>query len=118
MKSHRLFAGAAALVVMLGSTAALADDPNDPSMRDSRNRARDRAIIRQLNLDQLVHVRARDARYAEGWRAHRELPERRAEHARAVANHERQRDQYERDMVAWRRDVAECRASNNRRCAR
>ena len=118
MKSHRLFAGAAALVVMFVSTAALADDPNDPSMRDPRNRARDRAIIRQLNVDQLAYVRARDARYAEGWRAHRELPERRAEHAREVSRYDRERDQYERDMAAWRRDVAECRAGNTRRCAR
>lgn len=117
MKSN-IVTGALALCAVLVSSAALADDPNDPLMKDPRARARDRAIIRQLNLNELAHVRARDARYAEGWRAYRALPARKAEHARQVARYEAQRDQYERDMAAWRRAVAACRAGRYEYCDR
>jgi hypothetical protein len=72
MKSS-LLAGALAAAIVVTSAPALADDPNDPVLsRSAAARARDREIIRQLNRDQLRHVRARDARYAAGWRAYRE----------------------------------------------
>lgn len=60
--------GAAALALLVPAVA-LADDPNDPAMRSSAARARDKAMTRKLNQDQLARVRARDARYAEQWRA-------------------------------------------------
>ncbi len=100
-----LFAGAAALAAIFLSTAAAADDPNDPSMRDPRARARDRAIIRQLNLDELARVRARDARYAEGRRTN-------------VSRYQSDRAQYERDMAPWRQAVDRCRAGDYRYCDR
>ena len=116
--SFRLLAAAAVLSAACLSTPVLADDPNDPLMRDPRARARDREIIRQLNREEYARTRARDARYAEGWRAYRELPARRAEHARAMAQYERQRAQYERDMAEWRHAVAACRAGDYRYCDR
>ena len=54
-----LLASAVALGVSFVDTAALADDPHDPLMRDQRARARDHEIIRQLNLAELHKVRAR-----------------------------------------------------------
>jgi hypothetical protein len=67
-----LIGGALAAAVLVTSAPALADDPNDPLLsRSAAAGARDREIIRQLNRDQLRQVRARDARYAEGWRAYR-----------------------------------------------
>lgn len=72
MKSS-LLAGALAAAILVTSAPVLADDPNDPVLsRSAAARARDREIIRQLNRDQLRQVRARDSRYAEGWRAYRE----------------------------------------------
>lgn len=114
----RLLAGIAVIAAAFAATPVMADDPNDPAMRDPRARARDRAIIRQLNRDELARVRARDARYASGWRAYRELPARRAEHARAMAQYERDRAQYDRDMAAWRHAVARCQSGDYRYCDR
>ena len=71
MKS-RIVSGALALGFAIVSPAALADDPNDPAMRTAAARARDREIIRQLNLAELRKVRARDARQAQQWRIWRE----------------------------------------------
>ena len=71
----KLLASAIALSVLFSGMAALADDPNDPTMRTAAARARDRAIIRQLNLAELRKVRARDARLAKQWRAWREWQE-------------------------------------------
>lgn len=65
-------AGCAVLASMAMSAPALADDPNDPSMRSKAARDRDREIIRRLNLEQLAKVRARDAQYAKGWAAYRD----------------------------------------------
>ncbi|QGN54250.1 hypothetical protein [Novosphingobium sp. Gsoil 351] len=104
----RLFAGALALGIAFVSTAAVADDPRDPSMRSPAARARDKAIIKRLNEDQLAYIQQRDARYAEGWRAYREGPR---------VNASRQA-QYEREMAAWRRAVAKCRAGYREYCAR
>lgn len=78
MKS-RILAGACALGLAFVPSFAWADDPNDPAMRDPRARARDHAIIRQLNLRELARVRERDARLAKQWRAWREWQE---EHGR------------------------------------
>lgn len=79
----KLFAGALALGCATLSTMALADDPNDPSMRSAAARARDKAIIRQLNLDQAAYVKARDARQAAGWRAYKDYPSQQAAYERS-----------------------------------
>ena len=71
MKS-RILAGACALGLIFVSSAAAADDPNDPTRHTASARARDREIIRQLNLAELRKVRARDAKMAVQWRAWRE----------------------------------------------
>ncbi len=67
-----LLSGAFALGIVLLSSAALADDPNDPTMRTAAARAKDREIIRQLNLAQLRKVQARDAKLAKQWAEWRE----------------------------------------------
>ena len=125
MKSAGMLA-ALAFAIALVPCAAMADDPNDPDMRDPRNRAHDKAIIKQMNLDQLAHVRARDARYADGWKAYREArnggggnadySRARAENNRQRADYERDRARHEQDMVAWRRAVAKCRAGQYEYC--
>ncbi len=115
-----LLLGAAFAAAML-PVAAQADDPRDPSMRSAAARARDKAIIRRLNREELARVRARDARYAEGWRAYREgggNAARSRQHQRAMADHAARRAQYERDMAAWRRAVARCRAGDYSACDR
>ena len=104
----RLIAGALALGLGLAPGAAMADDPHDPSMRSAAARARDAAIIRRLNQEQLAYVQNRDAQYAEGWRAYREGP--RVAPARQA--------QYEREMAAWRRAVARCNAGYTEYCTR
>ena len=68
----RIVAGALALGLFALPSVSWADDPNDPAMRTAAARARDRAVIRQLNLAELRKVRARDARLAKQWRAWRE----------------------------------------------
>ena len=103
-----LLACALALGIALVPVAASADDPRDPSMRSAEARARDKAIIKRLNQEQLAYVERRDARYAGGWRAWRNGPQ---------VNAARQA-QYERDMAAWRRAVAKCRAGYREYCAR
>lgn len=114
----RLVSGAIALCCVMAGSAVHADDPNDPAMRDPRARARDKAIIRQLNRNELARVQARDARYAEGWRAWRQQPQQRADHARAMERYSHDRAQYERDMAAWRRAAAACRQGDYRYCDR
>lgn len=97
------------------ASPALADDPNDPSMTPQAI-ARDRAIIRKLNQDQLASVRKRDAQYAEGWKAYRgERGEAPAED-RGARDYAEARSQYEADLAQWRRDVAACRSGNYSRC--
>ena len=88
-------------------------------MRTAAARARDRAIIRRLNQEQLAHVRQRDARYAEGWQAYRErggnsqdYAQRRSDYQRARQRYAEDRRDYERQMAAWRRAVAACRAGD------
>jgi hypothetical protein len=114
----------AALIAAMMPTVALADDPHDPTMRSAAARARDRALTRQLNLDEMARVSQRDARATQGWRAARaddsaaasEYTARSRDHEHAVANYARDRAQYERDMAAWRRAVAACRAGDHSAC--
>ena len=93
-------------------------------MRGAAARARDREIVRQLNLQELSRVRERDARYAEGWRAARadrdraegEYTSRSRDYERATADYARERARYERQMAQWRGAVAACRAGDYSAC--
>ncbi|HJT40595.1 MAG TPA: hypothetical protein VJ762_09725, partial [Sphingobium sp.] len=60
---------ALALSAVLLPSAALADDPHDPTMRNAAARARDRATIKRMNQQQLAYVRQRDARQMQSYRA-------------------------------------------------
>lgn len=110
-----------ALSASLLPAAALADNPNDPSMRNPAALARDREGTRKLNLAALRDVRAREARGELGWRP---APAReRADYAdgsydyrQASADYARDRARYERDMANWRRAVAACRAGDYSAC--
>ncbi|KEQ52265.1 hypothetical protein [Sphingobium chlorophenolicum] len=84
--------------------AALADDPNDPTMRSAAARARDSAIIKRMNQQQLAYVRKRDAQQTP-----RVRPGDRAAYADARA-------EYDRKMAAWRRAVAACNAGRWEYC--
>ncbi|MBW8784157.1 MAG: hypothetical protein JF593_05900 [Novosphingobium sp.] len=106
-----LRAGALALGIALLSTAALADDPHDPSMRSAAARARDHELIRRLNVAELDKVRRRDAGYADGWRAYREKGSAEDDYAAA-------RSDYQRRMAAWRHAVAACEGGNFDYCQR
>lgn len=109
-------AGALALAVCTGgASAARADDPADPAMREPANRARDRAIIRELNRNQLAHVQKRDAEYAKNWKAWREYKDRRGGDGEDYAS---ARARHERDMAAWRRAVSLCQAGRYEYCDR
>lgn len=107
MKSG-LITGALALGFVFVSTAAIADDPRDPTMRSAAARARDKAIIKRLNEEQYAHVKQRDAGYAEGWRAYREGPKVNAE----------SKARYDRQMAEWRRAVRLCNEGHYEYCAR
>ena len=115
----------AVLALTLIPSGAMADDPNDPDMRDPRNRARDREIIRHLNVDQLAYVRQRDAAYADGWKSYHaakngngsaNYARDRAENDRQHADYARERARHEQDMAAWRRAAAMCRAGHYEYC--
>ena len=93
------------------STAAFADDPRDPAMRNAEAHARDSEQTRQLNMQAAAAnqgpryhvVRAggyEDADYSAASR----------EHDRDMDRYARSRAQYEREMAEWRRAVAACRA--------
>lgn len=103
MKINHL-AGALALSALVMPAAAMADDPNDRSMRSAEARSRDAAIIRQLNRDQLRYVQQRDAQYAEGWQAYRDYPRHQADH--------------QRRMEEWRHAVRMCESGHHEYCAR
>ena len=117
---------ALAFTAGMASTPARADDPNDPAMRTAEARARDKAIIKQLNEDQLAYVRERDARYAQGWEAYRQAHgDRDARQAASYADtqgssgaYAQARSDYDAALAQWRRDVAACRAGNYEHCAR
>ena len=116
----------AALAAAMVPVAAFADDPNDPAMRSAAAHARDHEMTRRLNVDESAMVHERDARYAQGWHAYRgasnnlayndEYAARMQDHDRAVAGYARDRAQYERNMAAWRRAVAACRAGDYSAC--
>jgi uncharacterized protein YgbK (DUF1537 family) len=97
---------ALALGAALLSTAALADDPHDPMMRSAAARARDRAIIKQMNQQQLAYVRQRDAKSGQSYR---EAQRERDTYADARA-------EYAQKMKAWRRAVAACNAGQWEYC--
>jgi len=122
MKIARSIA-AIALAALLAPAAALADDPNDPAMRDPKARARDAEQIRLLNRDMLAQVQQRDAQYAQGWQAYRDYPARQAEYKAALAQHQRTVEQfsenranYEAKMAEWRRAVELCRSGHYEYC--
>ncbi|SFG17899.1 hypothetical protein SAMN05518801_10977 [Novosphingobium sp. CF614] len=105
------------------SAPALADDPNDRLTPDEL--ARDRAIIRQLNQDQLAQVRQRDARYADGWdsyaRARNGWRDGEDGNARPASRDDADyaaRREYQDAMAEWRADVRACREGDYSRCAR
>lgn len=117
-----------ALAALLLPAAAQADNPNDPAMRSKAARARDSAIIRQLNLAEAARVQQRDALYAREWRAWREA---RGDRDRVTDaddagqdsgygseqdDYAQRRAQYEREMIDWRRAVAACRAGDWAAC--
>jgi hypothetical protein len=104
-----LFVGALALGGVVLPGAALADNPRDPTMRSAAARARDRAIIRQLNEEQLAYVRRRDAGRMKAFRAARAGRDERYAEARA---------EHARKMAAWRHAVAACRAGRWEYCRR
>ena len=101
-----IFACVAALGAALLPAAALADDPHDPSMRSAAARARDRAIIRQMNQQQLAYVRDRDARIMRDYRRAQSGGDGYAD----------ARSDYARKMAAWRRAVAACNAGRWEYC--
>lgn len=107
---------AAALIAAALPVAARADDPADPAMRSSAARMRDHETIRRMNQAQLDYVRQRDARWA---REYREQSARynggyaeREPYGEAYGNngYAQAQAQYQRDLAAWRRAVADCRA--------
>lgn len=101
MRRAPIFGIGLALASVAIPTAALADDPNDPAMRNRAARAKDAAITRQLNANAYAHVRDRDAGYDR----------------EAAASHAARAD-YERRMAAWRRAVELCRQGHTDHCAR
>jgi hypothetical protein len=112
----------AALIAAIMPGVALADDPNDPTMRSAAAQARDRAMIRQLNLAERAKVRQRDARNMQAMQSARadadNYAARSRQHQRAMADYARDRAQHDRDMAAWRRAVAACRAGDYSACDR
>ncbi|TCM19602.1 hypothetical protein EDF56_103245 [Novosphingobium sp. PhB165] len=118
MRGSPILLALAAPVFAFGiASAAHADDPRDPTMTPEAI-ARDRAVIRKLNQDQLAYVRKRDAQYAEGWKAYRQSPDARRSSASddGARDYAEARRQYEADLARWRRDVAACRAGDYSRC--
>lgn len=120
-----------ALSTQAFSGTARADDPND--RMSPEDIARDAAIIRKLNRDQLDYVRKRDAQYATGWKAYDRANgdddryadarddednyrDRRRDYAGQSRAYAQARRDYEADLAQWRRDVAACRAGDYSRC--
>lgn len=103
------FVCALAVGAALVPGAAFADDPHDPSMRDPAARARDRAIIRRMNEEQLAYVRRRDGAKMQTFNDVRNDRDTRYADARA---------EYGRKMAAWRHAVAACNAGRWEYCER
>lgn len=105
------------------SASALADDPNDQTMRSEATRARDAQIIRDLNRQELAYVQDRDSRYAEGWQAYRgrdadsgDYARRRSDYEDANRSYADQMSDYRRRMAQWRRAVSACEAGDSSAC--
>jgi hypothetical protein len=114
---YRLIASAVVLSVIAVSAPGLADDPKDPLLsKSAAARAKDKAIIRQLNINEMRRVRAQEAEQAQGWQAYREQPARQAEYRAALADHARDQAAYEKKMAAWREAVRRCRAGDYSYC--
>lgn len=101
LKTGGSFVCALAIGATLLPATAFADDPYDLTMRTAAARAKDRAIIKQMNQNQLAYVRERDANNLQSYR--QAQTERTSAYADARAEHERK-------MTAWRRAVAACNA--------
>ena len=89
------FVCALALGKALVPTVASTDDPRDPAMRSAAARARDKAIIKRLNLEQLANaarsaLRPRLARLSSGFGG---------QHTTAGA--ERTRKKWPRGVARW-----------------
>ncbi|MDG2003157.1 MAG: hypothetical protein P8J20_07485 [Novosphingobium sp.] len=121
------FLGALVLACVATPYAALADDPLDPTM-DAAAIARDRELIRLMNLDLLAQVTERDKRFKQGWRDHElslsgthpdqlAYQRRLAEYESKQARYAQDRGNYEQAMSDWRRDVAACRGGHYESCA-
>ena len=106
-KKIAAFIGALSMSAILLPTAALADDPRDPGMRNADALARDRAMTKRLNEGQLAYVRQRDGKTLRTYRQTQSAHD----SAYADANAE-----YSRKMAAWRRAVAACNAGNRAAC--
>ena len=126
MRTH-IIIGALAFSVIALPSVALADDPRDPEMQNEQAVALDRAKVRQLNLDMLAQVSARDAGYAAAWKQYEEAKAHEAQHAEAYrirmaaykqeqSRYAADRESYEQAMADWRRDVAACRAGDRSAC--
>lgn len=96
-----------ALGAALLPAAALADDPRDTTMRSAAARARDRAIIKRMNQQQLAYVRRRDAKQMQAYR------DTQRGHDDAYAD---ARADYAQRMRAWRHAVAACNAGRWEYC--
>jgi hypothetical protein len=107
LKKFGSFACALAMGAALLPAAALADNPNDTTMRSAAARSRDRAITKRMNQDQLAYVRHRDAR---SWQTNQGAQ---SERDGAYAD---ARAEYAYQMAAWRRAVAACTAGRWEYC--
>jgi hypothetical protein len=112
MRKFAWSAAACAQLLVLGAmtapTAAQADDPNDPAMRNWEAHARDAAITRSLNRAELGHVAARDRGLYAG-------------HVAYGAGYRRYADSraaYQRRYAQWQRAVEACRAGYYAACER
>jgi hypothetical protein len=120
MKISPLICGA--IVAAMVPTAALADDPRDPAMRNAAARARDSAVTRELNRQENARVLKRGVTWRvvrEGGRDETEDGAYAAaaqDHGRDMAEYRRSRARYERDMADWRRAVAACEAGDDAAC--
>lgn len=108
-RKFRSVVSALVLGSVLLPSAAFADDPHDPTMRSAAARARDRAIIKRMNQDQLAYVRRRDARRMQTFHAAQSERDTRYADARA---------EYGRKMAAWRHAVAACNSGHWEYCDR
>lgn len=98
---------------------ALADNPRDPTMTPEAI-ARDREIIRKMNLDQLAYVRDRDARYASSWRNYAgarpgsqpaeagDYAARSQAYAREMERYRQDRERYDQAMAQWEQERSDC----------